>query len=91
MFFDIDASSNWAHRYTNGTGLNQFFSNADVGKSKPLAILHVVGIDRILRRAGDVNPLIDRVVAAEIRGLTSPARLMPHAVGIGSFNRVPSG
>ena len=26
----IEASSNWAHRYTNGTGLNQFFSNADL-------------------------------------------------------------
>ncbi len=49
-------------------------------KSWQATILHMVGIDRILRRAGDVNPLIDRVVAAENRGLTSPARLsLPHS------------
>ena len=43
-------------------------------------ILHVVRIDRFLRRAGDVNALIDRMVAAEIKGLTSPARqLLPHS------------
>ena len=49
MFIDVDTSRNWGHEYTNGTGLNQFFSNADVGKNKPLAILHMVGIDRIPR------------------------------------------
>ena len=26
----IDASSSWNHKYTNGTGLNQFYSNADL-------------------------------------------------------------
>ncbi len=26
----IDASSSWGHRYTNGTGSNQFYSNADL-------------------------------------------------------------
>ena len=31
--------------------------------------------DDLSRRAGDVNPLIDHVDTAEIRGLTSPARL----------------
>ncbi len=33
-----------------------------------------IGIDEFLWRAGDVNPLIDRVDTAKIRGLTSPAR-----------------
>ncbi len=31
-------------------------------------------MDAFLWRAGDVNPLIDRVDTVEIRGLTSPAR-----------------
>ena len=37
-------------------------------------IMRTVGIDVFLWRAGDVNPLIDRVDTAKIRGLTSPAR-----------------
>jgi hypothetical protein len=39
----------------------------------------VVEIDDVFRRAGDVNPLIDFIDAADyapIRGLTSPARLL---------------
>ncbi len=40
-------------------------------------IMRTVGIDVFLWRAGDVNPLIDRVNTAKIRGLTSPARLKP--------------
>ena len=45
--------------------------------------MRAVGIDVFLWRAGDVNPLIDRVDTAKIRGLTSPARrtqcLLPSA------------
>ena len=36
--------------------------------------MRAVGIEIFLWRAGDVNPLIDRVDTAKIRGLTSPAR-----------------
>ena len=36
--------------------------------------MRAVEIDVFLWRAGDVNPLIDRVDTAKIRGLTSPAR-----------------
>ena len=36
--------------------------------------MRAVGIEIFLWRAGDVNPLIDRVNTAKIRGLTSPAR-----------------
>ena len=41
------------------------------------AVAHRVSVgqkDRLVRRAGDVNPLICRDAKAEIRGLTSPAR-----------------
>ncbi len=37
----------------------------------------VAEFDGFPRRAGDVNPLIGRVIIAEIRGLTSPARRSP--------------
>ena len=36
--------------------------------------MRAVGIDIFRWRAGDVNPLIDRLDTARIRGLTSPAR-----------------
>ena len=48
-------------------------------RSAVLAVIRgeavVTPADDLSRRAGDVNPLIDHVDTAEIRGLTSPARL----------------